>query len=199
MDNRNPIKDLVEQLSKLPGIGPKSAQRLSFFFLSLKKSKVLEFAEVLVDTREKIKYCDRCFNISFFNRCYICLDQDRFADKLCVVSEPKDIVALERTGQFKGHYHVLGGLISPIDGIHPEGLRIWELEERIRKDKVSEIIFALNPTIEGDATLLYLNKLLRHHHLNMSKLAHGLPMGADIDYTDEMTLQKAFMGRTSIS
>jgi recombination protein RecR len=198
MGSINPLDGLVQQLCKLPGIGPKSALRLAFFFMTLPKNEVANFSGVLSDIREKIRNCEKCFNISITEQCYICNDITRENDKLCVVAEPRDVFALERTGQFKGLYHVLGGLLSPIDGIHPETLRIPELLKRLRAEPVSEVIFAINPNIEGDATLLYLTKLLSSFDIKKTKLAHGLSVGSDIDYADEMTLHKAFMGRRSL-
>jgi len=195
----SPLTPLTTQLKKLPGIGPKSAQRLAFFLLSLPKQEVQQMAQEMVQTREKIRFCDQCFNISLTQKCYICTDHRRDPTQICVVAEPRDIFAMEKTHEFKGLYHVLGGLISPIDGMHPETLRIKELTERLQQNVIEELIFAINPSIEGDATVLYLSKLLSNHAQTITKLAHGLPMGADIDYTDELTLQKALQGRTQIT
>ena len=168
------------------------------FFLSLQKKEVNLFAKTMVETRQNIKYCKRCFNISFDDLCFICSNPKRDQKKLCIVAEPRDIFAFERSGEFKGIYHVLGGLISPLDGIHPEVLRINELLKRLQEESVSEVILALNPNIEGDTTILYLKKILEPYNMVVSKLAYGLPMGADIDYTDEITLKKALVGRTSV-
>lgn len=198
MDDHNPLTGLIHQLSRLPGIGPRSAQRLAFFFLSLPKPDVAKFTDVLTHTRTHIKYCKRCFNLSFTEQCFICANPKRLPAQLCIVAEPRDLMALERTGEFKGHYHVLGGLISPIDGIHPDALRIPELMTRLRTEPIQELIVALNPTIEGDTTALYLSEMLREFQIPITKLAYGLPVGSDIDYADEMTLQKAFSGRTKI-
>jgi recombination protein RecR len=194
----NPLLGLIAQLKKLPGVGEKSAQRMAFFMLSLSLSDVQNFAREIVDTRSRIRYCDTCYNISFEPRCYVCLDPKRDHSQLCVVSDPKDIFALERTGAINGVYHVLGGLISPLDGIHPEVLRIGELKQRLNTGAFKEVIFAINPTVEGDATTLYLNRVLEGCDVVVTKLAHGLPMGGDIDYADELTLQKAFQGRVAI-
>lgn len=194
----NPLQDLIFQLQKMPGIGPKSAQRLAFFFLSLPKKDVDQFASVLAKTRHNIRYCDRCFNIAWSSRCGICEDENRLADVLCVVSEPRDILAIERIKAFHGRYHVLGGVISPIDGIHPETLRIQELMTRLRAEPVKELILAINPTVEGDATILYLTSLLQSSGIRITKLAYGLPIGSDIDYADDLTLQKSFLSRTSV-
>jgi recombination protein RecR len=198
MGLENPLTHLVNQLSKFPGIGEKSAQRLAFFLLSQSEADVRRMAEAMVHTREKIKYCKACFNISFQDTCHICLDPKRERSQLCIVASPKDIFAFERSGEFKGTYHVLGGLISPIDGVHPDMLRIQELLIRCRQGAFSEVIMAINATIEGDATMLYLMELLSSFDVKVSKLAYGLPVGADIDYADELTLQKALRGRLAI-
>jgi recombination protein RecR len=195
MEDQNPLSALIEQLTKLPSIGQKSAQRLAFFFLSLSKAEVQQFAKTLSDTRENIKYCQTCFNISFAHQCMLCKSPLRNPKLLCVVAEPKDIFAIERTQEFKGLYHVLGGLISPIDGVKPDMLRISELISRVRNDQFSEVILALNPTVEGETTSLYLSSCLKEYPISITKLAYGLPVGADIDYADDMTLQKALSGR----
>ncbi|MBT6121497.1 recombination protein RecR [bacterium] len=195
---KNPLDGLMTQLTKFPGVGQKSAQRMAFFLLSIPGKDVHSMASTMVDTRQRIRYCERCFNISFEKTCSICEDSNRDRSLLCVVSEPKDIFAIERAGQFKGNYHVLGGLISPIDGILPESLRIKELIERLKSEPLSEVIFAINPTIEGDATILYLTKILASFETKLSSLAYGLPVGSDMDYADELTLQKAFQGRQGL-
>jgi len=194
----NPLSALIDQLSKLPGIGQKSAQRLAFFLLSLPTSDVKKMASVMVDTKEAIRYCDTCFNISTQQTCYICQDVGRDTKKLCVVAEPRDIFALERTHEYRGLYHVLGGLVSPLDGVHPDSLRVPELVNRIKYQQFDEIILAINPTIEGDATLLYLQEVFKPYTLTLSKLAYGLPAGSDIDYADELTLQRALLGRNKM-
>lgn len=183
----------------MPGVGPKSAQRLAFFFLSLPENQVQTFSDTLIQTRKRIRYCERCFNITMSHKCHICLDENRDPKKLAVVAEPKDIFALERTKAFRGVYHVLGGVISPIDGVHPDVLRIKELYQRLDDEPIEEVILAINPTIEGDATVLYLSNTLKQRGVTITKLAHGLPMGSDIDYADDLTLQKAFMGRNVLS
>ena len=182
----------------MPGVGEKSAQRLAFFFLSKPQAVVHQFAEVLTKVRDNIRYCEQCYNLCYDTHCHICQDPSRDTSKICVVAEPSDIVAIEKTNEYKGLYMVLGGLLSPIDGIHPETLRIPELIDYCKRETIKEIIFAINPTIEGDATLLYLTKILAPLQIKQTKLAYGLPVGADIDYTDEMTLQRAFSGRTSL-
>jgi len=191
----SPLKPLVEELKQLPGIGEKSAQRLAFFLLSISEQKVDKMADQMKKTRQEIVYCEQCFNISLEPLCHICKNPGRDNQLLCIVAEPKDIFALEKTHEYKGQYHVLGGLISPIDGVHPQSLRIPELLARVEREQFKEIVLAINPTIEGDTTLLYLHGQLKPFNVPVTKLAHGLPVGADIDYADEMTLQKAFAGR----
>ena len=192
---KSPLSGLVSQFKKLPGIGEKSALRLAFFILSMSDSDVQAFSHELIDTKQSIQYCSNCYSISRSEICHICSDSTRDSSRLCVVSEPQDVFSLEKTNSYKGVYHVLGGLISPLDGVHPEMLRIPELVARLKKGSYNEVILAINPTVEGDATVMYLQAILKSFNLNLSKLAHGLPMGADIDYADELTLQKALEGR----
>ncbi len=191
----SPIAGLVSQFKKLPGVGEKSAQRLAFFILSMSESDVSTFSSELVTTRRSIQYCSHCFSISRQEQCHICLDPSRDLDRLCIVSDPQDVFSIEKTKSFRGVYHVLGGLISPLDGVHPEMLRIPELVARLKKHSYKELILAINSTVEGDATVMYLQSILKSFEVSISKLAHGLPMGADIDYADELTLQKALEGR----
>ena len=193
----NPLQELLDELVVLPGIGPKSAERLAFFLLTLPIERINKFCETISNTYSKIKYCQNCYNISTENICSVCADTNRLSRILCIVAEPKDIFAIEKTA-YRCKYHVLGGLISPIDGIHPEILRIKELINRIKNEQVQEVILAINSSIEGETTILYLTDLLADFKINISRLAHGLPMGADIDYIDEITLKKAFDGRTKI-
>jgi len=194
----HPLQPLIDQLKRLPGVGGKSAQRLAFHFISLPMSEIKKISEILLYTKENIKYCSVCFNISFLDTCTICNDPIRETKRLCVVADPKDILAIERARVFNGRYHVLGGLISPIDGLHPEMLRLSELVERVKKDQFEEIILAINPSVEGDATVLYITSLLKSFSVQLTRLAFGLPMGAELDYTDEITIQKALLGRTKI-
>lgn len=196
--SNNPLEPLVNTLSKLPGIGPKSAQRLAFFLLSLPIENVAMMADTMVSTCRAIKYCHTCFNISLSSVCHICADPKRDTRRLCIVAEPKDIFAIERTHEFKGIYHVLGGLISPLDDIHPDSLRISELISRVKQNPYDELILAINPTIEGESTILYLQSLFKSLQHKISTLAYGLPAGADMDYADELTLQKALMGRRAM-
>ena len=195
----NPLEPLISELKRLPGVGDKSAQRLAFFLLSISEKDVQQIATTMVETRKKIVYCQSCFNISLDETCYICADERRLQNTLCIVSEPKDIFAMERTGVYKGLYHVLGGLISPLDGVHPESLRIKELVERLQNQSFDEVVFAINPTVEGDSTIMYLSAILESLNLTITKLAYGLPMGSDIDYADEMTLAKAISSRSLIT
>ncbi len=194
----NPLEPLISELKRLPGIGDKSAQRLAFFLLSIPEKDVEKMSETMVHVRKNVRYCQTCFNISLEPICHICNDDTRTRNTICVVSEPKDIFALERTGVYKGVYHVLGGLISPLDGVHPESLRIKELVQRLQQNSYQEVIFAINPTVEGDSTIMYLTAILEPLKLTISKLAYGLPMGSDIDYADEMTLAKAMSARSLI-
>jgi recombination protein RecR len=196
---KNPLEDLIKELCKLPGIGAKSAMRLAFFFLTLPIEEVHKISSAISSTREKITYCKKCYSISLTDRCFVCSDITRNISQLCIVAEPRDLFAIEKTREFKGLYHVLGGLISPIDGIHPETLRIQELIARLKQDAIKEIILAINPTIEGDATILYLSKILEPFQIKLTKLAYGLPIGSNIDYADEITLQKSLLGRTLIN
>ena len=194
----SPLRPLIMELKQLPGIGEKSAQRLAFFLLSLPGASVEKMAKQMIKTKTEIRYCSTCFNISLSSLCHICDNPKRDRGLLCIVAEPRDIFALERTQEFKGVYHVLGGLISPIDGIHPESLRIPELLARLEEQEYKEIVLAITPTIEGDTTVLYLHSLLKKKAIPITKLAYGLPVGSDIDYADEMTLQKAFSGRRQV-
>ncbi|NQY74666.1 MAG: recombination protein RecR [Candidatus Margulisbacteria bacterium] len=194
----NPLSPLIDHLKKLPGVGHKSATRMAFYLLSMSSKEVDEFARVLVETKQNIRYCTQCFNIGYAEKCFICDNPERDPNIICVVAEPKDLLSIEKTHDFKGVYHVLGGLISPLDGIHPEMLRLDELMHRLRVTQPKEVILAINPTIEGDATILYLAKQFESSPFQLTKLAYGLPMGADIEYVDEMTLKKALEGRVSV-
>lgn len=192
------LDKLINEFKKLPGIGPKSAQRLSFFMMSLPQKEVDEFARVICDARAKLKPCSTCFNITDMDPCFICSNSSRDKSQICVTSEPKDLIAIEKSGSFRGLYHVLGGVISPLSGIGPENLRIKELLKRLGNG-TKEVILATNPTTEGEATALYLSRLIKPMGLKVSRLAFGLPMGSDMDYADEMTLSHAFVGRREIN
>jgi recombination protein RecR len=190
------LEKLINELKKLPGIGPKSAQRIAFHLLRLGSGDVQSLASALTDAKEKIKSCSVCFNYTDQDPCRICADTHRDNKVIAVVSEPKDLMALERTG-FRGRYHVLGGVLSPLDGIGPDNLRIKELLGRL-KEGVEEVVVATNPTTEGEATALYLTKLLAPLMVKVTRLAYGLPIGADLDFADEATLSRALEGRTAL-
>jgi recombination protein RecR len=193
-----PLEKLIEQLCKLPGIGPKSAQRLAFFILSLPREEAEEIAASIVELKEKIGFCRQCFNISEGELCGICADPRRDVALICVVEEPRDVLAIERTRSFRGLYHVLGGAISPIDGVGPDELRFSELMKRVQAGGVTELIAATNPNAEGEATALYLAQLVRPLGLRVSRIASGLPVGGDLEYADEVTLGRAMDGRRDL-
>jgi len=192
------VQDLIDELGRLPGVGPKSAQRIAFHLLQADPVDVRRLADVLIEVKDKVKFCSICFNVSEDDECRICRDLRRDATLLCVVEEYKDVVAIERTREFRGRYHVLGGAISPIDGIGPEQLHIRELLTRLGSGnaaEVSEIILATDPNLEGEATATYLTRMLSPLGLRVTRLASGLPVGGDLEYADEVTLGRAFVGR----
>jgi len=191
------LQDLIDELGRLPGIGPKSAQRMAFHLLSSEPADVRRLAEALMTLKLKARFCDICGNVSEEPQCRICQDPRRDPALICVVEEAKDVVAIERTREFRGRYHVLGGAISPLDGIGPEQLRVRELLRRLEDGVVTEIILATDPNIEGDATAAYLSRQLRPLGLTVTRLASGLPVGGDLEYADEVTLGRAFEGRRS--
>ncbi|MBK5092941.1 MAG: recombination protein RecR [Actinobacteria bacterium] len=193
-----PVEKLIEQLCKLPGIGPKSAQRLAFHMLSVPRADAVELARAIVELKDKVRFCSICFNISEGEVCGICSDPRRDDSLLCVVEEPGDVTAVERTGRFRGRYHVLGGAISPIDGVGPEELRFEELVRRLRAGGVSEVIVATNPNAEGEATAVYLAQVIRPLGIRVTRIASGLPVGGDLEYADEITLGRAMEGRTEL-
>ncbi|MBM3268840.1 MAG: recombination protein RecR [Candidatus Sericytochromatia bacterium] len=193
-----PLAALIGELQKLPGIGPKSAQRLAFHLLRQDSGEVRRLADALLEAKDRIKSCSRCCNLSAEDPCELCLAPGRDDLMLCVVAEPRDLVALERTREFKGRYHVLGGLISPMDGVGPEQLKVTELLARLGAGGIREVILALNPTVEGEATTLYLSRLLKPLGATVSRLAFGLPMGTDLDFADEVTLARALEGRREL-
>ena len=190
-----PVARLIEALQKLPGIGPKTAQRLTFYLLKRPAAEVAELAEALNQIKSRISNCSVCFNVTEDDPCRICRDPGRDARGVCVVEEPNDLLALERTGEFRGRYHVLLGALSPLDGIGPEDLKVRELLTRLEAGPVEEIILATNPSVEGEATAIYLAKLLRPLGLRVTRIARGLPVGGDLEYADEVTLAKALEGR----
>lgn len=189
------VQELIDEFGRLPGIGPKSAQRIAFHILQTQSFDVSRLAELLVEVREKVRFCEVCGNITQEERCSICRDPRRDASLICVVEEPKDVVAIERTRQFRGLYHVLGGAISPIDGIGPDDLSIPQLMQRLGSGEVREVIVATDPNLEGEATAAYLSRLLTSIEVPVSRLASGLPVGGDLEFADEVTLGRAFEGR----
>lgn len=192
------IQDLIDELGRLPGIGPKSAQRIAFHIIQSERVDVTRLADVLRTVKERVKFCTECGNISEEDLCRICQDPRRDASIICVVEEPKDVMAIEKTREFRGKYHVLGGAISPIDGIGPDQLRIRELMARLADSNVTEIILATDPNLEGEATATYLARMLKPLGLKVSRLASGLPVGGDLEYADEVTLGRAFEGRRTV-
>ena len=189
------IQELIDELGRLPGIGPKSAQRIAFHILQTESFDVTRLSEVLRDVRDKVRFCNICGNITEEQTCSICRDPRRSTASICVVEEAKDVVAIERTREFRGLYHVLGGAISPIDGIGPDDLRIKSLLGRLADGSVTEVIIATDPNLEGEATATYLTRLLIYPNLRVTRLASGLPVGGDLEYADEVTLGRAFEGR----
>lgn len=192
------LENLIERLCGLPGIGPKSAQRIALHLLSVSRENAVDLAKAIVDVKEKVRFCNICFNISENERCAICTDERRDGSVICVVEEPRDIIAIERSGSFRGRYHVLGGAISPIDGIGPDELRFAELIRRLDGEKVTEIIAATNPNAEGEASALYLAQLVRPLGIKVTRIARGLPVGGDLEYADEVTLGRSIAGRTEL-
>ena len=192
------IQDLIDELGRLPGIGPKSAQRIAFHILQTESFDVARLAQLLIDVREKVRFCEICGNVAEQPTCSICRDPRRSPTSICVVEEAKDVVAIERTREFRGLYHVLGGAISPIDGIGPDDLRIAQLLGRLGDGSVTEVIISTDPNLEGEATATYLSRLLVYPGLTVSRLASGLPVGGDLEYADEVTLGRAFEGRRPV-
>jgi len=189
------VQELIDELGRLPGIGPKSAQRIAFHILQTETFDVTHLAEVLMTVKEKVHFCEICGNVTEQDTCSICRDPRRSPTTICVVEEAKDVVAIERTREFKGLYHVLGGAISPIDGVGPDDLRIRQLMQRLADGTVTEVIIATDPNLEGEATATYLSRMLMHLGLRITRLASGLPVGGDLEYADEVTLGRAFEGR----
>jgi len=199
LEYENPLNDIIHEFSKMPGIGKRTAQRMSFYLLTLPKDEVAVLANSIAELKDNVRFCKSCFAlVSKDDDCSICTDHKRSNNCICVVSDQKDLLAIEGMGRHKGLYHVLGGVISPLDGIGPDSLRIRELLARIDKGSFEEVIFALKPTIEGEATMLYLKKLLSPLELSMSQIAYGIPVGGELEWADEVTLGRAFEGRTKI-
>jgi recombination protein RecR len=192
------IQDLIDELGRLPGVGPKSAQRIAFHILSADPADVTRLADALRRVKEQVRFCTTCFNVAQSEQCRICRDSRRTDDVLCVVEEPKDVVAIERTGEFRGRYHVLGGAINPLEGIGPDNLRIRELMIRLGEGTVKELILATDPNTEGEATATYLALMVKPMGISVTRLASGLPVGGDLEYADEITLGRAFEGRRAV-
>jgi recombination protein RecR len=192
------VQDLIDELGRLPGVGPKSAQRIAFHLLQADATDVKRLISALIEVKDKIRFCSICGNVAEAEQCRICLDPRRDVTCICVVEEPKDVVAVERTREFRGRYHILGGAISPIEGVGPDDLRIKELLTRLADGVVDEVIIATDPNLEGEATATYLARLLRPIGLTVTRLASGLPVGGDLEYADEVTLGRAFEGRRLI-
>jgi len=193
------VQDIIDALSRLPGVGPKSAQRIAFYLVQTDDDQAAELAKILLEAKDRVRFCDTCGNVAEAELCNICRDPRRVKDAICVVEESKDVQAIEKTREFKGYYHVLGGAISPIDGIGPDNLRIRELMSRLNDPEIKEVIIATNPNLEGEATATYLTRLLAPLGITVSRLASGLPVGGDLEYADEVTLGRAFEGRRIVS
>ena len=193
-----PVQDLIDELGRLPGVGPKSAQRIAFYLLKASKEDALRLSRSIVEVKDRISFCRRCFNVAEGEVCSMCSDARRDSSILCVVEEPRDIVAVEKTGEYSGLYHVLQGAISPIEGIGPEQLRIRELLARIETESVTEVILCTNPNLEGEATAMYLARMLTPLGVKVTRIASGLPVGGDLEYADELTLGRALEGRRQV-
>ena len=192
------IEQLAEQFAQLPGIGRKTAQRLALYVLKMSRDEVITMAKALVNVKDKVRYCPICSNITETDPCAICSNTKRDRSFICVVEEPHDVLAIEKTNEFKGLYHVLGGALSPLDGIGPEELKIKELLQRLSNSTIEEIILALNPNVEGETTTLYLSRLLKPLGIKVTRIARGLPVGSDLEFADEATLSRAFEGRVAV-
>ena len=194
-----PVQDLIDELGRLPGVGPKSAQRIAFHLLKVPREDALRLSRSIVEAKDRVSWCQRCFNLSEGELCGICGDDRRDGALLCVVEEPKDLVAVEKTGEYRGRYHVLQGAISPIEGIGPDQLRVKELLARLDPEGVAEVILCTNPNIEGEATAMYLGRLLTPLGIKVTRIASGLPVGGDLEYADELTLGRALEGRRELT
>ena len=189
------VQDLIDELGMLPGVGPKSAQRIAFYVLGAESASIERLASTLTEVKKRIRFCEVCGNIAEEERCAICLDERRNGELLCVVEEPRDVFAIERLREYRGRYHVLGGAIDPIGGVGPADLRIQELQDRVSQGGITEVILALDPNVQGEATSTYIARPLADSGVEVTRLASGLPVGGDLDYADEMTLGRAFAGR----
>jgi recombination protein RecR len=193
-----PVQDLIDELGRLPGVGPKSAQRIAFHILKVPTVDANRLARAIVEAKERVTFCTRCFNIAEGGECEICTDSRRDDTMICVVEESRDIVAVEKTGEYRGRYHVLQGAISPIEGVGPDQLRVRELLTRLDEEGVSEIILCTNPNLEGEATAMYLSRLIKPLGIKVTRIASGLPVGGDLEYADELTLGRALEGRREV-
>jgi len=193
-----PVQELIDELGRLPGVGPKSAQRIAFHLLKLSREDALRLARAISEAKDRVSFCRRCFNVSEGEECELCGDPRRDSTVVCVVEEPRDIVAIEKTQEFRGRYHVLQGAISPIEGVGPEQLRVKELLARLEAESISEVILCTNPNIEGEATAMYLARLLKPLGIRVTRIASGLPVGGDLEYADELTLGRALEGRRDV-
>lgn len=194
----NPITSLIEELSRLPGIGGKSAQRLAFYIINMPEENARKLAESIINAKENIKYCSLCCNLTDSDPCYICSNQKRSRETIMVVEDPRDMAAYEKTKDYNGLYHVLHGAISPINGVSPQNLKIKELLLRLKDDIVKEVIIATNPNVEGEATAIYISRLIKPLGIKVTRIAHGVPVGGDLEYVDEVTLSRALEGRISM-
>ena len=192
------VQDLIDELGRLPGVGPKSAQRIAFHLLAADPVDVKRLTQALIEVKDKVRFCRICGNVSEQDECRVCRDPRRDLTVICVVEEPKDVVAIEKTREFRGRYHVLGGAISPIEGIGPDDLRVRELMVRLQDDSITELILATDPNLEGEATATYLARLISPRGMKVTRLASGLPVGGDLEYADEVTLGRAFEGRRQV-
>ncbi len=192
------VENLINEFKKLPGIGPKSAKRIVFFLLKLSHNDIAKLSKSLIEMKEKVKFCSECYGLTEEDVCHICRDQSRDRKKICIVEEVSDVVIIEKTGEYRGLYHILGGLLSPIENIGPDEIRVPRLLERVRADNVEEVIIALNPNVEGESTAVYLKKMLLPLGVRVTRLASGLPVGGDLEYADEVTIGRAISDRREL-
>ncbi|MFZ3086307.1 MAG: recombination mediator RecR [Candidatus Hydromicrobium sp.] len=192
------VENLINEFRKLPGIGPKSAKRIVFFLLKLSHSDIVKFSKNLIEMKEKVKFCSQCYSLTEEDICHICRDQSRDRKKICIVEEVSDVIIVEKTGEYKGLYHILGGLLSPIENVGPDEIRVPRLLERVKANNIEEVIIAVNPTVEGESTAMYLKKILVPLGVKVTKLASGLPVGSDLEYADEVTIGRAISDRREL-
>ncbi|MBE3113849.1 MAG: recombination protein RecR [Actinobacteria bacterium] len=192
------VENLINEFRKLPGIGPKSAKRIVFFLLKLSHSDIVKFSKNLIEMKEKVKFCSQCYSLTEEDICHICRDQSRDRKKICIVEEVSDVIIVEKTGEYKGLYHILGGLLSPIENVGPDEIRVPRLLERVKANNIEEVIIAVNPTVEGESTGMYLKKILSPLGVKVTKLASGIPVGGDLEYADEITIGRAISDRREL-